>query len=83
MTNQMISFAFLVQNEFKKLMTRSLFVALTVMAVVLLSPAGDNLQDIWNSPGRIETIEADINEINERLPLVALDENRAIASTNP
>ena len=55
--------------------------ALTAMAVIM-SPVGDNVKDIWNSPGRIETIEADINEINEMLSLVALDENRAIASTN-
>lgn len=82
MTNQMISFAFLVQNEFKKLMTSSLFVALAVVAVVLWSPAGDNLKDIWNSPSRLEAIEADINAINERLSLVTLDENKSIAS-NP
>ena len=81
-TNQMTSFAFLVQNEFKKLMTRSLFVALTVMAVVLLSPAGDNIKDIWNSPQRLTTIEADIVEINEMLSLVALDENRVIKFTS-
>ena len=80
-----------IREEFKKLMTRSLFVvkrklngsasfacfvALTAMAVVLWSPAGENLQDIWNSPGRLETIEADINEINERLSVMKLDENR-------
>ena len=61
----------------KKLMTRSLFVALTVMAVIT-SPAGDNLQDIWQSPGRLTAIENEINEINERLSLVALDENGVI-----
>ena len=81
-TNQMTSFAFLVQEEFKKWFTRSLFVALTAMAVIM-SPVGENLQDIWKSPSRIEAIEADIDLINERLSLITLDENRAIASTNP
>ena len=70
-------------KEFKNWAVSSLFIALIAMAVVLWSPAGDNLQDIWNSPSRLTTIEADIDEINERLSLVALDENRAIASTNP
>ena len=70
-------------KEFKNWAVSSLFIALIAMAVVLWSPAGDNLQDIWNSPSRLTTIEADIDEINERLSLVALDENRAIASVNP
>ena len=66
------------------------FVALTAMAVALLSPAGDHegsftsrsisfanhLQDIWNSPGRLTAIEADIDEINERLSAIELDKNR-------
>lgn len=71
------------QEEFKKLMTRSLFVASTVMAVVLWSPAGDNLQDIWQSPGRLEAIEADINKINESISLITPSENRVITSFNP
>ena len=71
-------------NEFKKSMTRSLFVALTVVAVVLLSPVGilDNLQDIWNSPSRLTTIENEINEINEQLSVMKLDEDRIITSAS-
>ena len=87
----------------KKLMTRSLFVALTVMAVLLWSHVGsnqlnefnesssptggyshtrsvlDNVKDIWNSPDRLTAIE---NEINERLSLVTLDENRIVTSAS-
>ena len=72
-----------IKEEFKCLMARSLFVAMAAMALVLWSPAGDTLQDIWQSPGRLEAIENDINEINERLTMFKLDENRAIAATNP
>ena len=70
-------------KEFKNWSVRSFFVALTVMAVVLWSPAGDNVKDIWNAPGRLEAIEADIVEINEMLSLVTLDENRIVTSVNP
>ena len=56
---------------------------MTSVAVVLWSPAGDNLQDIWQSPGRLTAIEADIDLINERLSLVTLDENRMVTSVNP
>lgn len=70
-----------IREEFKKWAVSSLFVVMVAMAV-LLSPAGDNLKDIWNSPSRLTTIEADINEINERLSTIKLDENKSIAS-NP
>ena len=59
-----------------------IFVVMAVVAVLLWSPAGDNLQDIWESPSRIETIEADINEINERLSVMELDEDRIITSAS-
>ena len=72
-----------VKEEFKKLMARSCFVALTAAIVVLWSPAGDNLQDIWNSPERLTAIEADIDEINELLSVAKLDMNRVITSANP
>ena len=78
-TGQMISFAFLMQEGFKKWsMTRSLFVVMTIAAVVAWSPVGDNIKDIWNSPGRIEAIEADVNRINESLAMYTEDENRVV-----
>lgn len=67
-------------HKFKNWAVSSLFVAMAAMAVIL-SPAGDNLQDIWQSPGRLETIEADINEINERLSIIEFNKDRIITST--
>ena len=65
----------------KKWSTRSLFMALTVVAVVLLSPVGSNLQDIWNSPSRLTAIEADIVDINEMIRFIE-DEDRIITSAS-
>ena len=85
------------QEEFKKWSTRSCFVvkrklnglasyacfvALTAMAVALWSPAGDNLTDIWNSPQRLEVIEADIDRINESLALLATDDEDSSLALN-
>ena len=61
----------------KKWAVGSLFVAMA-----LLSPVGENLQDIWESPGRLTTIEADIVDINEMIRFIE-DENRIITSVNP
>ena len=59
-----------------------IFVVMAVVVVVAWSPMGDHVKDIWNSPGRIEAIEADINEINERLSVIKLDEDRIITSAS-
>ena len=64
----------------KKLMTRSLFVALTAMAVTM-SPVGGNVKDIWQSPDRLTAIENEINEINERIRFIE-DEDRIITSAS-
>ena len=54
-------------EEFKKWFTRSFFVVMTAIVVALWSPVGNNLKDIWNSPGRLTAIEAGVDEINESL----------------
>ena len=63
-----------------------IFVALTVMAAMVIEGhtlnVFDNLQDIWQSPSRLTTIEADINEINERLSVIKLGDSR-VAAFNP
>ena len=71
-----------IKEEFKNWVVSSLFVVMAAMALVLWSPAGTHFKDIWNSPGRIETIEADIDEINERLSVIKLGDSR-VAAFNP
>ena len=56
-----------------------IFVVMAVIAMALLPPMGNHLQDIWQSPGRLEAIEADIVEINERIRFIE-DENRVITT---
>lgn len=70
---------YFVLEEFKKWSTRSCFVALTAMAIVLTLPMGvrDNLQDIWNSPERLTAIENDVDKINEMIRFIE-DGDRAI-----
>lgn len=63
-----------IREEFKKWAVSSLFVAMAAMAVIM-SPMGDNLNDIWNSPQRLEVIEADIDRINESLALLTTDDD--------
>ena len=54
-------------EEFKKWFTRSFFVVMTAIVVALWSPVGNNLKDIWNSPGRLTAIEAGVKEIKESM----------------
>ena len=64
-------------DEFKKWFTRGIFLFASAFLIAIFTPYASNVQDIWQSPQRLDSIEIGIQTLNESIRSLS-GENRII-----